>query len=67
MQATATTQSLTQVSSVQSTAKLAAPFELSTEMLEQVSGAGPRGGWIVEPPPAAESLSIEAPGPRGGW
>jgi hypothetical protein len=44
------------------------PVELSLELLKQVSGAGPKGGW-EEPPMGGQ---MEEPlygiaGPKGGW
>lgn len=41
---------------------LPAPVELDVQLLSQVGGAGPRGGWIVDP----QSSEVVA-GPRGGW
>lgn len=59
------TQHQAQVATISNNA--AGPVEISLDLLQQVSGGTPRGGWIVEPPPSVESLSIEAPTPRGGW
>lgn len=48
--------------------KMTAPVELDLAQLELVSGAGPKGGWIIQPPDlVAQSLAVEAPGPKGGW
>lgn len=45
---------------VQTPAK-AGPVELSADLLQHVSGAGPRGGWSE-----ASATPLDA-GPRGGW
>jgi len=45
-----------------------APVEISLDLLKQVSGGSPKGGWIVSPSePVALTLSAEAPSPKGGW
>ncbi|ALT78908.1 MULTISPECIES: hypothetical protein [unclassified Roseateles] len=42
------------------------PVEISLDLLQQVSGGTPRGGWIVEPTTVL-AIEAEAPTPRGGW
>jgi len=53
---------------VELSSTMTAPVELDLTQLALVSGAGPKGGWIVSPSEiVAESFSAEAPGPKGGW
>nr|WP_295078861.1 hypothetical protein [uncultured Roseateles sp.] len=44
----------------------AGPVEISLDLLQQVSGGTPRGGWITEPTTEL-AVQVEAPTPRGGW
>jgi len=65
---TMTKQANTQASSSSTKVSASAPVEISLDLLQQVSGGSPKGGWIVEPPEAvALSLAVESPSPKGGW